>query len=489
MAYFPHAYQKMLVASSGTTPFLTGNGTLKSKDLAAGQVGAVDPKTHKLIDLTQGNTADMFYLAQGSFYQTDVLGSSLHGGYQESVKTKGINPKYVSAFYLTKSANPVNHILMVKPTTDCTSIACDTTYRLRVDVKGSPALRFLTHNLYQTVDAYSGCCDTSDSNIDPMVLLLQWKERINESLILNQFVNAEVFNAVSNAGTTTAFNALSTTTTTATFDLTSYTNVAVNHRVTGTNIPVGSVVTAINGDTSLTITFPEQASAPAVGNFNAMTGLKFYSPVTTAFADYAPETAGDADSNDCFLVLTASYVDTTFGDCSFSPKDHVEYQPVEIYASVVEQTNVPCDTACFGKGGVITNPTTSAITAGGAYVLQQAKQGKGFGETVVREYILDKEYRQEPWNQDPRLREVLKNTTLGDVSRSGKYWALHILHSVPRNSNPSGTMDNDQYLVKIVIPATLSSENEVTAFIDFINDKLAAANNPIVCVDEFGAAV
>ena len=486
MAYFPHAYQKMLVASSGTTPFLTGNGTRKTTDLAAGQVGAVDPKTHKLIDLTQGNTADMFYLAQGSFYQTDVLGSSLHGGYQETVKTKGINPKYVSAFYLTKSANPVNHILMVKPTTDCTSIACDTTYRLRVDVKGSPALRFLTHNLYQTVDAYSGCCDGSDSNIDPMVLLLQWKERINESLILNQFVEASVFNFAVTTGSNG--NDATFTTTTAAFVLDSANGVAVGQRVTGTGIPVGSVVKTLSG-TNITIEFPALAAAPAGSTLNNKNDLKFYSPVTTAFADYAPETAGDADSNDCFLVLTASYMDTTFGDCSFSPKDHVEYQPIEIYASVVEQTNVPCDTACFGKGGVITNPTTSIITAGGAYVLQQAKQGKGFGETVVREYILDKEYRQEPWKQDPRLREVLGNTTLGDVSRSGKYWALHILHSVPRNSNPSGTMDNDQYLVKIVIPATLSSENEVTAFIDFINDKLAAANNPIVCVDEFGAAV
>lgn len=498
MAYFPHAYQKMLVASNAT-PFRDGNGTLNTLDLGKGQIGIVNPKTNKLVDFTGGATAatqfagglNMIYLAQGSFYgaDKDKLGSSLHGGYNETVKSKGINPKYVSAFYLTKSADPVNHILMVKPTTDCTSIACDTTYRLRIDVKGSPALRFLTHNLYQTVDAYSGCCDTTDSNIDPMVLLLQWKERINESLILKDFVNASVFNKVDNTGTTTSANALSTTTTTAVFDLTDYTNVVSGCRITGTNIPVGSVVTGVNGTTSVTITFPELATAPAAANFNAMTGLKIYAPVTTAFSEYSAEVQAAADSNDCFLVLTAAYSDTEFGNCSFSPMDHVEYQPIEIYASVVEQTNIPCDTACFGKGGVITAPTTSAITAGGAYVLQQAKQGKGFGETVVREYILDKRYRQEPWNQDPRLREVLNNTTLDDVSRSTKYWAFHILHSVPRNSNPSGTMDADQYLIKIVIPVAESTDTTVGQFKDFMNAYLAAAGNPITCVDEFGVAV
>lgn len=495
MAYFPHAYQKMLVASAGT-PVLTGNGTRKTIDLADGQIGVVDPKTHKLVDLTNAATLfsgglNMVYLAQGSFFATDKLGSSLHGGYQETVKSKGINPKYVSAFYLTRSANPVNHILMVKPGTNCTSIACDTTYRLRVDVKGSPALRFLTHNLYQTVDAYSGCCDSTDSNIDPMVLLLQWKERINESLILNQFVNAQVWNKTVATGTTNA-NAIGTpTTTSATFALDSYTSVATGQYVTGTNIPVGSKVTNVNVGTSITITYPEVAVAPTAASFNDKNDLVFYTEVTTAFSEYSAATGNAADTNDCFITLTASYMATEFADCSFSPMDHVEYQPVEIYASVVEQTNIPCDTACFGKGGVITTPTSAVLAAGtaGAYVLQQAKQGKGFGETVVREYILDKRYRQEPWNQDPRLREVLGNTTLTDVSRTTKYWAIHILHSVPRNSNPSGTMDADQYLIKIVIPETNGAAASVKSFVDFMNDYLAAAGNPLLCTDEFGVAV
>jgi hypothetical protein len=492
----------MLVASA-SVPFANGptGSTTLTTSLTAGQIGVVNPKNNQLVDIDSNPSAsslftgglNMIYLAQGSFYATDKLGSSLHGGYQETVKSKGINPKYVSAFYLTKSADPVSHILMVKPNTNCQNINCDSTYRLRVDVKGSPALRFLTHNVYQTIDAYTGCCDGSDSNIDPMVVLLQWKEQINESLILNQFVNADVYNKATTAPTSsTAAAGTGLTTTTATFAVASATGIVLNQYVTGSKIPVGSTVSNISGG-NITITFPELSAAPLGADFNGMTDLKFYSKVTTTFANYVPVTANnDEDTNDCFLVLNAAYSDTTFGDCSFSPKDHVEYQPIEIYASVVEQTNIPCDTACFGKGGVVTAPTSAVLAAGtgGVYVLRQAKQGKGFGETVIREYILDKEYRQEPWNQDPRMREVLGNTTLTtDIARGTKYWGLHILHSVPRSSNPSGTMDNDQYLIKIVIPVSVSTNVSVTNFITFMNNYLAAAGNPIKCVDEFGVSV
>jgi hypothetical protein len=40
----------------------------------------------------------------------------------------------------------------------CKEYLCGETYSLRLDVKGSPALRFLNHNAYSTQDAYTGCC-------------------------------------------------------------------------------------------------------------------------------------------------------------------------------------------------------------------------------------------------------------------------------------------------------------------------------------------
>ena len=72
---------------------------------------------------------------------------------------------------------------------------------------------------------------------------------------------------------------------------------------------------------------------------------------------------------------------------------------------------------------------------------------------MIRELILSKRYAQEHWNNDPRMREVLNDQTFTELSRSSSYYVYHILHSVPRKSNPSGTMDNDQYLIKVITPA------------------------------------
>jgi hypothetical protein len=87
--------------------------------------------------------------------------------------------------------------------------------------------------------------------------------------------------------------------------------------------------------------------------------------------------------------------------------------------------------------------------------------------------ILAKRYQQEPWTQDVRLREVLDDTTLTELSRNSKYFAYHILHSVPRKSNPTGMMDADQYLVKIVVDA------RDAAFESYLDTLLLSSGNHV----------
>jgi hypothetical protein len=448
MAYFPHAFQKMLV---GTAGFNTTPGTTLT--LTAGQIGVVRASDHQIQNLggtptyTGSSGNPLFYLAQGSFHTTDKIGP-FHGGYKETVKSKGINPKYVSAFYVTEPAAPVNEVLGVS-VLNCTSIACNTTYRLRLDVKGSPALRFLTHNLYQTLDAKTPCCDSSNNNADPVGVLLQWKDQINESPIMKEFVNAKVFNF--KVGGFAA--AATTNSTTLTIDTTSGSGgttpagLAAGQMITGTGIPQNTFITGVSGGT-LTLS----KAATVAGDTVA---LKVYEEVLTS--SYTLETGASLpDTNDAMLVLTGAYVDTTFGNCSFSPMDHYELEPIQIYAAVVDTEGDPCQTSCF------------TVTE-----LQTAYQGKGFGETLIRELILSKRYAQEPFQTDPRMREVLDDTTLSDLSRSTRYFAYHILHSVPRTSNPSGTMDADQYLVKIVVSA------RSTPFETYMNALLTSAGNHV----------
>lgn len=445
MAYFPHAFQKMLV---GTAGFNTTPGSTLT--LTAGQIGVVKASDHQIQNLgstpTYGNTP-LIYLAQGSFHTTDKIGP-FHGGYKETVKSKGINPKYVSAFYVTEPAAPVNEVVGVS-VSNCTTIACDTTYRLRLDVKGSPALRFLAHNLYQTLDAKTPCCDSSNNNADPVGVLLQWKDQINESPIMKEFVNAKVFNFKVGGFA----GAATTNSTTLTIDDTSGTGgsapagLAIGQMITGVGIPQNTFITAVSGGT---LTLSKAATVAG-----ATVALKVYEEVLTS--SYVLKTGASApDTNDAMLVLTGAYVDTTFGNCSFSPMDHYELEPIQIYAAVVDTEGDPCQTSCF------------TVTE-----LQSAYQGKGFGETLIRELILSKRYAQEPFQTDPRMREVLDDTTLSDLSRTTRYFAYHILHSVPRTSNPSGTMDADQYLVKVVVSA------RSTPFETYMNALLTSAGNHV----------
>lgn len=529
MSYFPHAFQKMLVSSS----FVTAAGTASSA-LTAGQLAIIDASSNNSLIMSNAityQTSPLVYLAQGSFHTTDKVGP-FHGGYKESVKSKGINPKYISAFYVTEPSTPVQDILQVTAVAGC-NVKCNTTYRLRLDFKGSPALRFLTHNAYYTVDADTGCCDSSSNNVDPNIVLLGWADRLALYPTVKDFVKGTVWNQVLNAGSAatataaaataltmtertgiTAGNRVVFTPTTATsatgstiagnlFTVGTATNTifSVGQVLTGTGVAAGTtIVSRVSGGggtgstflvnisqsvASTTISSASPVTAYVSSAYTAATGagavalfaadtiqtssstaisavtttagtaVKIYASITSS--TYTPVTgASNPDTVSSFLEIVGAYVDTVFGDCSFSPRDHVEYQPIELYASVT--TNDPlgdqCATACF---------VTSEA--------QQAIQGRGFGETLIRELILAKRYQQEPWIQDPRLREVLDYSPFGEITRGSKYYVYHILHSVPRKSNPSGTMDNDQYLVKIV------TSTRSTAFEDAISALLTTAGN------------
>ena len=534
MAYFPHAYQKALVANS----LVSAAGTASSA-LTAGQLALISATSNLSVALSTSSpdyaVTPLAYLAQGSFHTVDKLGP-YHGGYKESVKSKGINPKYISSFSVSEPNNPVQDIFQISATVGC-AVTCNTTYRLRLDLKGSPALRFLTHNAYFTLDADTGCCDGSSNNVDPNIVLLGWADRLALYPTVKDFVQGTVWNRVLVSGaaataTASAATALTmterggikannrvvftpTTATSATgstiagnlFTVGTATNTifSVGQVLTGTGVAVGTtIVSRVSGGggtgstfivnisqtvASTTISSASPVIAYVAASYTAATGagavalvaantvqttsgstaisavtttagtaVKIYDAINST--TYVPLTGASApDTVDSFLEIVGAYVDTTFGDCSFSPIDHVEYQPIEIYASVtaMDPLGNQCLAQCFVPAEV-----------------QQAIQGRGFGETLIRELILSKRYEQEPWQQDPRLREVLDYNPFGEVTRANKYLIYNLLHSVPRKSNPSGTMDNDQYLIRIFVPSTTG---RLTALEQGITKWLQTANN------------
>jgi hypothetical protein len=510
MAYFNHAFQKAFLATGATVSGFTvtkmdgttvststnfgyvttdgvptyGLNQLKAaaaSETANGYIGIFSPSTN--LTITPDSCCNA-YLAGSAIYANDKIGP-LAGGYQETNKSKMINPKYVSKYYSVAPCTPQNNVIHVGSTywtagggiltvngtiggtntlyatsaTDvvaapvtttgtgkglrvsydttaggkvaansivvlnpgkgyavgdtvtipysngtagnaivtivtvgtshaqtgcgiepncCKEFLCGETYNLRIDIKGSPALRFLDHNAYYTADAYTGCCPEgaiAPVAVDSTEVMIKWASAITNNPIVSPFVQV--------------------------------------------------VVQAENG----TLWYAPGTSATFLAANGANTWDNYVSP-------------GHVDGACAGLILNGAYVDTKFGDCTFQLTDFYEVEPVKLYASEVDLTGDPCtfDALC-----VVTEC--------------QGLQVQGLGETVLRELTMSESYRQNFLATDLRIREITQgNQIVSSVNRSGLYYRYCILHSVPRFNNPSGTFDNDQYLLEVF------SQNALTTF-------------------------
>jgi hypothetical protein len=168
--------------------------------LASGEFAFVDPKTWILQDTANAPTGCCpLILASGSVLDKDKIGP-FHGGYKESNKSKIINPKYVNRFYRVDPCEPTQAVLNIGSTpytqdegtaACCPDFLCGETYNLRLDVKGSPALRFLNHNAYLTVTAYTGCCPAgaiAPTPVDSTLVMIAWAQQIVDSPLISPFI-------------------------------------------------------------------------------------------------------------------------------------------------------------------------------------------------------------------------------------------------------------------------------------------------------------
>jgi hypothetical protein len=412
--YFNHAFRKSFLAKWTQIPALPGAQELApsgsyldqltsgtTADLAPGQIGLFDANTYQAFSST--NSGKPFILAQGSYFTKDKIGP-YHGGYQESVKSKVINPKYISKVFLTCSTPPVNQVKDI----EIGKVECGKTYRLRIDLKGSPALRFLSHNLYRTLDAFTGCC-TDDCTavctgaiVDPTIVAIKWAKQALEFPLLTNFL-----------------------------------------RVTVYDWDGGEVAASEDYDT--------------VGEFVAELDA------------YVPNT--EQDFNDCDIKakvrFEVAYLETKFGYCTFTPTDFYELQPLQLYASVVDESGDPCNVQCVNITGTWNN---------GVYTsdVQEPVQAQGVGETILRNLILDGRYRQEAYPDSSRvehlrMREIEANPVLATVDRNSFFNSINILHSVPRFNNPTGTFDNDQYLLTIYLEEGAGAGDLIAQLEDIID--------------------
>jgi hypothetical protein len=447
-----------------------------------GYIGWFSPSTNLSLAIGSGSSCCNAYLAGSAIYSNDKIGP-LTGGYQETNKSKMVNPKYVSRFYSVDPCAPQNNVIHVGSTywtagggvltgavttagvgylpapqatavattttttagvgtglvlsitisalgvptvtgiinpgkgylaTDtvtidciqalcvpgtlaiytiatvtashaqegcgispdcCKEYLCGETYSLRLDVKGSPALRFLNHNAYNTVDAYTGCCAPgaiAPTAVDSTEVMILWANGLTTNPIVGPFVQI--------------------------------------------------VVQAEDGS----LWYAPGTSAAFLAANGADTWNHYVSPGHVVGA-----CAG--------LILNGAYVDTTFGDCTFQLSDFYEKEPVKLYASEVDYNGDPC---AFTTLCVVTEC--------------QGLQVQGIGETVVRDLTMSESYRQNFLASDFRIREITQgNQIISSVDRTALYYRYMLQHNVPRNYNPSGTFDADQYMLEIFSLAPL----------------------------------
>lgn len=410
MAYFNHSFEKTFPATLATqatvgTPgdpgaaaevtdgILTEVGVhvtnLKSTNptegylLGPGVTGFFDAKTDLSIDLAANTTCCNFYVAAASIKINDKQGP-FHGGYQQAHKSKEINPKFLRKAWGVEGNLPSRAAVQIGGTPDniAANASCDKEflcgedYNLRIEVKGTPALRFANHNLYQTLQANGGCCATAGvpAPVNPAMIYLQWARQIVGD---------------------------------------------------STNIVGGEPGNPYLKDFIRPIIIADGVSYAADEATLADEGLAAGN--TFALLDtLTPTVVG--------MVLLGSYVDTQFSDCTFQTMDYYQKEPIQIFASEVDLNGDPCT---FEGLCVVT--TCNGI------------QANGLGDTVVREMILSESYLQNPMANDLRIREITQGTEAYNVfQRTAVYSKFYMLHTVPRYSNPSGTFDNDQYLLCIV---------------------------------------
>ena len=212
------------------------------------------------------------------------------GTYEVSVSQTVAGPIAITGFFLPYDGSgtitaPVFTVTAGNPTACQKDFLCGETYNLRIDVKGSPALRLLNHNSYLTVTAYTGCCpegSIAPVAVDGTKVYIEWANQIYNSPLINPFIKPVV--------------------------------VAENNSLWYSPDTTAAQLAAM--------------SAPA-GYTIGGTWDKYVSPGHTV-GQYAG------------LVLNGAYVDTKFLDCTFQPTDFYEKEPVRLYASEVDLNGDPC---------------------------------------------------------------------------------------------------------------------------------------------------
>jgi hypothetical protein len=409
-------------------------------------------------------------LASSSLYQKDKI-SPYIGGYQETNKSKYINPKYINQFYYVDACTPQNSVVSVgnTPGTIAAGVATFTfTGGTGYAASGTGVATTTIGTGYGATVSFTAALGVINSvtidnpgygyGLGDVLTITTGGADATITIVTLTTTNSDNFQGGTTAATC-CFEFLCGETYYLRLDLKGSPLLRfLNHNsyhtlsaYTGccsgpTPTVVDSTLVMISWATEIiTSEYTKSFVLPVVFD---EAGVAWYAPGTTSDpltgaavisaewwdAYVSPGHTADACAG---LRLFGAYVETKFGDCSFQITDFFEKELVRIYASMVDYNGDPC--------------VFSSICV---YTECYGLQGMGFGEQVLRDLIISESYLQNYFATDIRIREITQGSDIiGNVNRNALYGRYFILHSVPRYNNPSGTFDNDQYMLEVIVNA------------------------------------
>ena len=456
MAYFNSAFGKAFFAKTLKNAPTVGGVVQTSANLTAtGDIAFIGADYKVLSAAGIANVASGFYLAQGSFMANDKIGNNPgHGGYKETTKSKMILKKYISNMWITECNNETadTTIIEIAPisgnatsggaggTISKSCFPCGTDPILRVDVKGTAALRLLNHNAYQSLsgslpmvpktgtapaNGVDMCClaqdlnaagTTGHSGIAPSIVAINFRDQFNNDPIMNKLGTAKLY--VNRGATVTTFD----------------------------EVVAGSAQeTAIYAGGAAGVTY-----TTAAGNPDTLTGI------TSATAAASSHFSSNLYRLEIKL-FTSCQLQTQFTSCSFDTRDFYLLGGLKTILSLQDEVGEPC-VACQGY---VTDVLSTDASTPKAVAFKQRRTS---ADTAINDILLTENYRQSPYNQgnrdSSRFREQegmagivtelgRDGGTAAGEACNGKYKVYHLLHNVPRFNNPSGIFDNDQYHYRV----------------------------------------
>jgi hypothetical protein len=336
-----------------------------------------------------------------------------HGGYDESIKSKDIQMNFINALGRADAVVGTSqtfefHAYGGASSTSC--FPCGSDPMVRIDLKGSDALRMLGHNAYRQFDigGVCNCCGDDGDYIDPVKALAMIAKNIADDPILSKLLNTSA-----TADVQTTFFAYTT-----------------------------------NGGAAWTeVAYADLDAVACAATWDANRGA--------------------------VIRIKPGVVDTQFGNCSWDTRDFANYEPLLANVEVLDESGNACDickathnplgAASYNNGA----PTTlgqfyynATDTTGVQFNAVVPVHDLGVGDKVFKDLILTDAYMQMPRNQgikdSARFREIEQSdallTNITAANRNYWYTIYYLTHSVPRYNNPTGVFDNDQYTYSVAVP-------------------------------------